>query len=112
MVAFEIDPLDINLAKIQFALINDFQSKDLKLPLDKQFENHDPTLKIDTVKLHCFYKEEHEINLEVEVVDIKKDKKYFYTLKTGDKNTILEYLQTQTFLFAIKELVLEISKNS
>lgn len=110
MVEFEINPLDINLAKIQFGLINDFSAEVINLPIEKSFENHDYMLKFENLTVRCFFDENKKINLEVEVGG--KDKKYFYTLKKGKKAEIYEYLQTQTFLFAIKELVQEISKNS
>ena len=111
-LSFEVDPLDINIAKVQFNLIKTFSSDNLELPVSEKFENNDPTLKISEVNVCCNEDKSAENNLilDAEVID-KTEKKYVYTLKTGNKSDIAAYLDNKEFLFAIKELVLTINKN-
>lgn len=109
-LSFEVEPLDINIAKVQFNMIKNLNTDNINFPISESFENHDPTLKISEVKVVC--KKEENYILDVEVSDSKKDKKYFYTLKSGTKEEITEYLNNKIFLFGIKELVLEINEET
>lgn len=113
-LSFEIEPLDINIAKIQFELIKFFDSKDQKYPISKMYENKDSTLKISELNVLCYKNNEKsdKLNLDVEVWDVKKEKKYIYTLKSGTRQDIADYVKEKVFLFAIKELVLKIDEVS
>lgn len=109
---FQVEPLDINIAKMQFNMVQNFASDNINFPLSERFENHDPTLKISEVSVECKKEEKDNFILEVEVSDSKKDKKYFYTLKSGNKQEISDFLNDRNFLFSIKELVLTINEET
>ena len=111
-LSFQVNPLDINIAKIQFNLIKKFEATNVEFPVKEEFESKDPTLNISNVIVTCEKISENNINLDMTVWDKNKEKEYKYTYKSGTQEQIDEAIKDKTFFMACKELVLKIDEAS
>lgn len=113
-IEFDIDPLDINLAKIQF----NFKSRCEKEivdnkefpPIYEKYESKDPSLDLAEINVICKYSKDI-INLDILVTNKTKTHQYEYTLVSGTKHDILKYLDSTLFFTNTKNFINLVLKN-
>lgn len=114
---FEVNPLDVNLAKIQFNLTKRLE---LEIPPHGDFAqvvesyiSKDPTLKISAIEVICKKSnidspKQKLRTLQLKVTDKTKNS-YIYEIASGEKKDILEAINNTTFFETCKTLILDIN---
>ena len=101
-IDFDIDPLDIGLAKIQYQLI---KKNNLNSTITETFENQNPMLDLSLIEI--IYDSQ---KLEIIVHNKTKTNQYKHTLINGSKLEIVEYLSSKKFFINCKNFIYSISK--
>jgi hypothetical protein len=96
---FEINPLDINIAKIQFNLINKLNNSNENSYIIETFENKDPRLDLAIIKIICT----NNTVLKAEF-SYKNNESHNIELFNGSKEKLLEYLQGKAFFDTCKNI--------
>lgn len=116
--AFDIDPLDLALAQIQFNLLTKLEREvpeegDFSMVIEK-YDSEDPTLKVGNLKIVCKHNAKSSSNnsrsLEIIVADKKGKDNYRYTLGEGNKSEILGLVQSKSFVWTSKSVVNNVDK--
>lgn len=116
---FEANPLDVNLAKIQFSLAKRLEREipehgDFAKVVER-YISKDPTLNISTIEVLCRKsniesKKDMLRTLELNITDKAGINTYSCELINGDKNEILKAVNEKSFFETCKALVLEVEK--
>ena len=101
-VAFEINPLDINLAKLQFELLKLAEGSAVG-EFSQVFESKDPTIKFLKIDVKC--KLGQNVNLTAEFYSKIGEKKEL-VLFSGSNEQFLEYLNSKEFFNICKTTAL------
>ena len=111
---FEINPLDINLAKIQFNFMNNFYfytNSIENIEFSEIYNSKDPNLNISDIKVICKKIFNTEMfKLELIVNDAGKSTEFLFTIAEGSKDYILSVISDKRFLVTCKFVVQEIDK--
>ena len=94
---FEINPLDINIAKIQFNLINKIKNDDIISDIVEVFESKDPRLDLSEIKVICT----KDFILKAEFL-YKNISAKSVNLFSGTKEQLLTYLSGKDFFDTCK----------
>ena len=110
-IKFEIKPLDINLAKLQFNLINRLkdalkEEKDFKL-IEETYKSTIRDLNIDKVTAVCSSDNSKEINLTIKISD-KNNNEQEILITKGDMQKILNTVKDKNFFITLKNAVVNI----
>ncbi len=113
ITSFELDPLDINLAKIQSNMTKRLEREMAEYgdfaPVVEKYESKNPEMNISTIKISCEHdpksvsKKLRRINLSV--MDKARINEYQCTLKKGYKSELLEYVNDEDFFGSAKKVV-------
>lgn len=113
VTSFELDPLDINLAKIQSNMTKRLEREMAEYgdfaPVVERYESKNPEMNISTVKISCEHdpksvtKKLRKLNLSV--TDKARINEYQCTLKKGYKSDLLEYVNDEEFFSSAKKIV-------
>lgn len=115
---FEVNPLDINIAKMQFNLQNRLEKEvpdygDFA-PVVEKYNSKDPTKNFSEVKVLCKHLKEDKTNkqraLELNVTDKKTLDEYSYTLAKGQKNDIIDAIHDNKFFEVCKNVINQIDE--
>ena len=101
-IDFDVDPLDIRLAKIQYQLIKKINLNNI---ITEMFENQNPMLNLSLIEI--VYNSQ---KLEIIVHNKTKTNKYKHTLISGSKVEIVEYLNSKKFFINCKNFIQSISQ--
>lgn len=101
-IDFDVDPLDMGLAKIQYQLIKKIN---LNNTITETFENQNPMLEISWIEI--VYNSQ---KLEIIVHNKAKTNQYKHTLISGSKPEIVEYLNSKKFFINCKNFIYSITK--
>lgn len=108
-ISFCINPLDVNLAKMQFNILKRYENEVLSVgnfsPLIEEYLSKDPTLDVSLIKVICRYSTENIRVLELLIDNKTQIKKANYILCEGTKEDIFCYLQKTDFVIDIKKLI-------
>jgi len=109
--SFEVNPLDINLARIQFNMQNTISSTKGNENIREVYESKDPTLNISFVE--CVYL----INGDnCQIILIVTDKsglnKSEHNIILSSKQNVVDFIYSREFLFTCKKIILEIVDKS
>ena len=111
--SFEVNPLDINLAKIQMNLISRAEREIPKdgdfAPIYEEFCSKDPTLDLSTIKVVCRHQKGSEKKNNIRYIEaISKNramtKEKSKVLCKGTKEDILKYLKDTDIFEECKKL--------
>ena len=119
ITVFELDPLDINLAKIQHNMTKRLEREMPEYgdfaPVVEKYESKNPEMSISTVKITCEHdkksisKKLRKIGLYV--TDKTRLNEYQCTLKKGYKSDLMEYVNDEEFFNSAKKVVQLINDN-
>ncbi len=118
-VKFEVEPLDVNLAKLQFNLTKRVEREVYEhgdfAPLVEKFESKDPTLDISTIKVVIRKSDNDSPKKKLRVIELHVNDKaglndYVYTLKEGEKKDIVEAVNKRAFFFTCKSVAMSVSE--
>ncbi len=113
-ISFCINPLDINLAKMQFNILKRYENEVLSFgdfsPLVEEYLSKDPTLDVSLIKVICRYSTDNIRVLELLLDNKTQIKKVNYVLCEGTKEEIFRYLQKTDFVSDIKKIIFHNSK--
>lgn len=118
-VGFELNPLDMNIAKMQFDLqkraIREIPEHGDFAPVIEKYLSKDPTLNISQIEIFCKFlnkdvPKKTQRTLEINVADKSGLNTYNYVLATGDKNEIIEALNKNNFLEICKSVALSVDE--
>lgn len=113
VTSFELDPLDMNLTKIQDSLGKRLEREMAEYgdfsPVVERYESKNPEMNISTVKLSC----EHDPKslskklrrITLSVTDKARINEYQCTLKKGYKSDIIDYVKNEEFFESAKKVV-------
>lgn len=111
--SFKINPLDINLAKMQFNLIKKIESdsffdEEFKLSVEK-YQSKDPTLDISDVSiiLNKTLENKEEFILSIEILNKQKTKKEEFELFKGSRKNLISFIKSTSFFEKAKVLILK-----
>lgn len=114
--SFEVNPLDVNIAKIQFNLINRLEREIPEFgdfaSVVENYESKDPTLNISTVKVLCKKFNDKIRSLELHVQDRARINEYNYIITQGEKAEILKAVNDKNFFEECKSVVLKIDSEA
>lgn len=114
--SFEVNPLDVNLAKIQFNLTKRLEREIPEFgdfaPVVENYESKDPTLNISTVKVLCKKFSDKVRSLELYVQDRARVNEYNYIISQGEKDQILKAVNGNNFFEECKSVVLKIDSEA
>ncbi len=112
--AFEVEPLDVNLAKMQFNLTKRLEREIPDFgdfaPVVEAYESKDPTLNISTVKLLCKKLDNKLRSLELYVQDRARVNEYNYVIAQGEKDEILSSVNKNSFFEICKNVINNINE--
>ena len=112
--AFEVEPLDVNLAKMQFNLTKRLEREIPDFgdfaPVVEAYESKDPTLNISTVKLLCKKFDDKLRSLELYVQDRARVNEYNYIIAQGEKKEILSSVNENSFFEVCKNVINHINE--
>jgi len=103
--SFDIMPLDINIAKIQFNLLKrceyEIPENGTFSPIRETYDNKDRRVNIGEIQISCEYDPNNKDakQLIATISDVSKLKKYKQVLCFGSKNDILTYLKSSENYF-------------
>lgn len=115
--AFEVMPLDVNVANMQFELrkraeLEVPENGDFS-PVVEKYENNDQRVEISDIKAicRCSEKDKDEREIVVEITNRANTLLYNYSLFSGSKKQLLEYLDSKdnAFFKTIKQFALYVS---
>ena len=106
-VSFGIKPLDINITKMQFRLIQTLESDNVEFPITDEIEVKDPALNVSSVKLICDSLNKNDIGVDITIVD-NYGNGYPFTFAKGKKHTIFQIINSKEFFIYCKEMVLKV----
>lgn len=118
-VGFELNPLDMNIAKMQFNLqkraIREIPEHGDFAPLVEKYTSKDPTLNISQVEVVCQFlnkdvPKKTQRSLEINVTDKSGINSYNYVLAQGDKNEIINAINKNDFLELCKSVTLSVDE--
>jgi len=117
---FQILPLDVNLAKIQFSLQKRLSMEVPEngdfFPVIEKYSNEDSRLNISDLKIICKSSETDKDTrkLMAEIVNMARTKNYSYELFTGNKKGLLDYINScdNRFFETTKEFVNFVSEQN
>ena len=104
---FEVNPLDVNIAKIQYNLLKKSETE-ITENLIENYVNKDITIKLDELKVICRAKDKQNINLEIICTKRNDSEPKSKILYDGSRNQFAEYLNKKDFFESIKEFVLKL----
>ena len=117
--SFEVNPLDINLAKIQMKFQKEFERIIPEhgdfTPIIERYISKDPTLNISEIELLCKKSNQESPKqklrtLEINVSDRAGLNKYNYVIVQGEKKDIIEAVLNNKFLETCKSVVLSVNE--
>lgn len=113
-ISFCINPLDINLAKMQFNILKRYENEVLSVgnfsPLVEEYLSKDPTLDISLIKVICRYSTEKIRVLELLIDNKTQIRQECHILCEGTKEDIFSYLQKTDFVIDIKKFIFHNNK--
>lgn len=110
-IGFEINPLDINLAKIQMNLAKRCEREVPEngdfAPVFESFKNQDPTINLSEIIITCKHNKNNPGTKNINRILLAKIAKKDNGIKNmqlfdGTKKELLEYLNTQEFFKTCK----------
>lgn len=117
--SFEVSPLDVNLAKIQYNLIERLEREmaeygDFAAVIEK-FTSKNPKLRIGDIVVRCSHLPKAESKLErsldLTIFDKHNPEKFItHNLAVGKKQAILDKVKQKEFFETCKSLVLEFNE--
>lgn len=106
-ISFEINPLDINIAKIQHKLISKFNVEKFE-QLVETFESKDPTIDLSSISLLCRCCDNTDfIEVVVKLLNKNKTQNYEQVVFRSNKQAVFEYLNTTKYFTDVKSFVYE-----
>ena len=112
--AFEVEPLDVNLAKMQFNLTKRLEREIPDFgdfaPVAEAYESKDPALNISTVKILCKKLDNKLRSLELYVQDRARVNEYNYVIAQGEKDEILSSVNKNSFFEICKNVINNINE--
>lgn len=116
--SFEINPLDINLSKIQENLTKRLEREMCEYgdfaPVVERYESENPLREFSTIKISCDHDRESISktvrNLNLSVKDKVSGDEYVCTLKKGFKHDIEKYVANREFFDTTKKVILMIDE--
>lgn len=118
-IKFETEPLDVNIAKIQYNLINRVEREIYEngdfAPVVEKWIPKDPTLNISAIEVVCKNSPKKTPKQKLRVMELNiKDKSglntYTYILKEGEKKDIIEAVNKRAFFFTCKSVALSVDE--
>ena len=117
-VAFEVNPLDVNLTKIQFNLLKRLEREMPEYgdfaPVVEKYESKDPTKNISTVKVVCEHvkdaSDKTTRKITLYVCDKMSINEYSCKLAEGKKADIISAVDKNKFFNICKEVVLNVNE--
>lgn len=104
-VSFEINPLDVNIAKIQHKLISNFDVEKFE-PLIETFESKDPALDLSSLSVICRYCDDiGSVEVVVNLLNKNKTQNYEQVIFKSSKQSVFEYLNTTKYFTDVKSFV-------
>jgi len=109
---FEINPLDINIAKIQQKLLSRLEREVPEngdfAPVFEEYKSKDPTLDLSTLKVICKYIKDNAPKKDTRALEIictekSNNNERARTLTQGTKKQILEYLNGSDYFNTCKK---------
>ncbi len=105
--SFSINPLDINLAKMQFNILKKYENEISAVynysSIIEEYTSKDPTLDISLIQIIFKSLDENLKSIELVFYNKKQTEKYNAVLCEGTNEFILNYLKKQDFVFDIKK---------
>lgn len=114
--SFEVNPLDMNLAKIQYNLINRLEREVPEYgdfaPVTEKYTSKDPTRKIGDIIVQCSHVKDSETkkdrSLDLTVYNrFNPEEFYTHNIVTGNKKEILETVNQIDFFETCKKVSLD-----
>ncbi|MBQ9245785.1 hypothetical protein IJ182_05920 [bacterium] len=111
--SFEVNPLDVNIAKIQYSLINRLEREMPEngdfAPVVERYQSKDPTLDLSTVKVACRHvksseKSNNQRCIEASCKNKAETHEISKILAVGTKKQIIDYVKDTQFFEKCKEL--------
>ena len=119
-VKFELNPLDVGIAEIQFKLKSTLEklvpeNGDFS-QITEKFISKSPDLNISEIKVLCSYikdnsPKKNKRNIELHITDKAGLNTYRFILAQGDKKDIIETVNNKKFFETCKKTALYINKN-
>lgn len=115
--SFEINPLDINLAKMQESLTKRLEREMYEYgdfaPVVERYESENPLREFSTIKISCNHDRDSLSktvrNLDLSVKDKVSGDEYICTLKKGYKKDIEKYVSSEEFFDTAKKVILMVN---
>ncbi len=116
--SFEINPLDLNLTKIQENLTKRLEREMPEYgdfaPVVERYESENPLREFSTIKISCNHDRESLSktvrNLDLSVKDKVSGDEYLCTLKKGFKKDIEKYVKDNEFFETSKKVILLVNE--